>query len=538
MLNNTVSDSYYRWSLRIILGLLIAIALLTFRDYGVTWDEELQSQYGLAVVDYYMSFFKDHRFLDIFNLYLYGGTFDGLASVIDRILPFNIYETRHLCNAICGIVGLWGVWRLGKLIGGSAVGILALVFTALTPMYYGHMFNNPKDIPFAAGLIWSLYGMGRCFTVRPAPSLRNLVRLGIIYGLTLGVRIGGIMFLFFWCVPWVLNVIRTWRKDYTDDACKKAFKLGVSSAFKIVLPVCIISYAVMLVCWPWSQLNPIANPLRALSEFSNFPQDVEVLLNGTTYRSTQLPWTYVPNYFAVQLPEFLLLLLGITVALAPRLWRSMPWPRQQIAIMLVLSVVVPTSYAIIRHPALYDAVRHFLFVVPILCIFAAMSCVYIYDRTVEYYDSYRQLNRARWIAGTLLALVVAYQTYIMVALHPYQYIYVNRLGGGVHGAFGQYELDYWGSSFKEAAEKLQNYVNKEGGVPPGKIYKIAICGPWDSAMLYLPPDYEPVIANEPAEFFLATTRWMCPDMREGREIINVSRMGTPLSVVKDLRDKK
>ena len=52
-------------------------------------------------------------------------------------------------------------------------------------------------------------------------------------------------------------------------------------------------------------------------------------------------------------------------------------------------------------------------------------------------------------------------------------------------------------------------------MPPGKIYRIAICGPWDSAMIYLPPDYEPVVANEPAEFFLSTTRWMCQNMRPG-----------------------
>lgn len=535
MLNNTLSESYYRWSVRVALGVLAIIVLYTFRDYGVTWDEELQSQYGLAVVDYYMSFFKDHRFLDIFNLYLYGGTFDGFASVIDRILPFNIYETRHLCNALCGLLGLWGIWRLGRLIGGGAVGVLSLVFLALTPMYYGHMFNNPKDIPFATGLIWTLYGMGRCFTEKPAPSWRSLVRLGIVYGLTLGIRVGGIMFLFFWCVPWGLNVLRTWRQDYTDAALKNCARLSLSSIFKIILPVTVIAYAVMLICWPWAQLDPIANPLRALSEFSNFPQDVEVLLNGTTYRSTQLPWTYVPTYFAVQLPEFLLFLSGIAFVLLPRIWHNFSWPRQQIMITLLLSMTVPVAYAVIRHPALYDAVRHFLFVVPFLCVLAALACVYVYDRVVENYESYRQLNRARWVAGGLLTIIIAYQAYVMAALHPYQYIYVNRLGGGVHGAFGIYELDYWGSSFKEAAEKLQDYVNKEGGVPPGKIYKIAICGPWDSAMLYLPPDYEPVIANEPAEFFLATTRWMCPDMRDGREIINVSRMGKPLAVIKDLR---
>src|ERR1700743_2620185 len=66
---------------QIILAIVAIIILCTFRHYGVTWDEELQSQYGLAVVDYYLSLFKDQRFTEIFNLYLYGGMFDGLASI-------------------------------------------------------------------------------------------------------------------------------------------------------------------------------------------------------------------------------------------------------------------------------------------------------------------------------------------------------------------------------------------------------------------------------------------------------------------------
>jgi hypothetical protein len=130
---------------------------------------------------------------------------------------------------------------------------------------------------------------------------------------------------------------------------------------------------------------------------------------------------------------------------------------------------------------------------------------------------------------------IASQIAIMVRLHPYEYIFANQFAGGVRGAYGRYESDYWGSSFKEAAQKIQDLVASEGGVPPGKIFKIAICGPWDSAMIYLPPDYEPVVANEPAEFFLSTTRWMCQDMRPGKEVIRVERLGVPLSIVKDLR---
>jgi hypothetical protein len=54
--------------------------------------------------------------------------------------------------------------------------------------------------------------------------------------------------------------------------------------------------------------------------------------------------------------------------------------------------------------------------------------------------------------------------------------------------------------------------------------------------MYLPPDYDAVVANEHADFFLSTTRWGCQNMRQGKEIIRVERLGAPLSVVKDMRD--
>ncbi|HEU0118028.1 MAG TPA: glycosyltransferase family 39 protein [Alphaproteobacteria bacterium] len=529
------NEKWPRYAAQAILCLVAVIIVLTFRHYGITWDEELQSQYGLAVVDYYASAFKDQRYAEIFNLYLYGGMFDGLASLIDRFTPFIVYETRHLVNAFFGLLGLWGIWRLGRFIGGGIVGLLSLIFLVLTPVYYGHMFNNPKDIPFAAGVIWSIYFMARTLSELPNPSASLIAKVGIIFGLTLGERVGGIMLLPFWLVPMGLHAIEPlWKhRDMPTfrHACATAFRYG----WRVVLPAAALAYLVMLICWPWAQQHPISNPLRALSEFSNFPQDVEVLLDGTTYRSTELPWTYVPLYISIQTPELILLLAGVGLLLMPWMIRRMSLAQQQGLLLILLMAVVPVLYAVIRHPALYDTARHFLFVEPLICVVAALAARHIYLWCM---GAVQLPTERRVIAGMLWLTLVVFagvQIQIMRQLHPYEYIFINQFAGGVQGAYGRYELDYWGTSFKAATEQLQAYVAKEGGVPSGKIYKIAICGPWDAAMIYMPPDYEPVVANEPAEFFLATTRWECQNMRPGKEIIRIKRLGAPLAVVKDLR---
>ncbi len=534
MLN--LKEKHYRWAMFAVLGIVAAIIILTFRHYGITWDEELQSQYGLAIVDYYASLFADRRYEEIFNLYLYGGTFDGLASVIDRFTPFNVYETRHLVNALVGLLGLWGIWRLGRLLGGGVVGLLTLILLVLTPMYYGHMFNNPKDIPFATGVIWTMYYMSKSLAEWPNIRRRTIIEIGLVFGLTLGIRVGGAMALLFWLAA---LKFRIWQPYLTSPSLwRQVLAAQWRCGWRLILPACSIAYVVMLACWPWAQQSPILNPFHAFNEFRHFPQAVEVQLDGVTYMSTELPWYYVPLYFGVQLPELLLMLLVASVLFLPMIWRNMDASRRAPLLLVLMMGFFPIAYSTVGHPALYDAVRHFIFTVPLMCVLAALTARTVYRWMV---DNFIQRWSRNAVAAGLLAIFIfasATQIGMMVALHPYEYIYVNRFGGGVIGAFGRYELDYWGSSFKEAAKELQAYVKQHGGVPPGKITRVAICGPWDSAMIYLPPDYEPVVANEPADFFLSTTRWMCQNMRPGKEIIRVMRLGVPLAVVKDVRGLK
>ena len=50
------------------------LVLLTFRDYGVTWDEDVHNWYGNFVLDYYLSLFGDQRALHWRDLYNYGAS--------------------------------------------------------------------------------------------------------------------------------------------------------------------------------------------------------------------------------------------------------------------------------------------------------------------------------------------------------------------------------------------------------------------------------------------------------------------------------
>ena len=172
-------------------------AALTFRDYGLGWDDYTHSEYGDLLLAYYGSGFTDKRALSFVNLYMYGGGFDLLSALAAKVLPFGAFETRRLIGAMVGIIGLAVAWRLARRLGGPLAGLLALVLLATTPMFYGHMFMNAKDGPFAVAMCVLLLAILRAIEDYPTPSRGTVIFLGLALGLVVGTRIlGGIAVLF------------------------------------------------------------------------------------------------------------------------------------------------------------------------------------------------------------------------------------------------------------------------------------------------------------------------------------------------------
>ena len=97
--------------------MLVAVAVIagmTFRDYGLGWDDYTHSQYGDLLLKLYGSGFADTRALSFVNLYKYGGGFDMAAALAAKVLPFGLFETRRLIGAAVGILGLFVTWRIGR----------------------------------------------------------------------------------------------------------------------------------------------------------------------------------------------------------------------------------------------------------------------------------------------------------------------------------------------------------------------------------------------------------------------------------------
>ena len=249
-----------RWSDRLALAVLAVLAMIaaaTFRDYGLGWDDYTHSQYGDLLLKLYSSGFHDTRALTFVNLYIYGGGFDMAAALLAKIVPFDLFETRRLLGAIVGIAGLAVTWRIGRRIGGPLAGLLALVLLAACPLYYGHMFMNPKDAPFAAAMALFLLGLIRLLEQYPRPSpqhglpcrpgLRPVDRLAHHGGLRRDrrARSAGV----------VVRHRGARRRNAAGGAAARPAVAGAD-------PEWLLAYAVMALIWPWAVVNPL-NPITA-----------------------------------------------------------------------------------------------------------------------------------------------------------------------------------------------------------------------------------------------------------------------------------
>jgi hypothetical protein len=513
----------------LFLGALVLV-IATFTDYGVTWDEDVHHWYGVFVLKYYLSGFTNLRALDWGDLYYYGAAFDTTAAAIAQISPFGTYETRHLLNGVVGVIGLIGVWKLGRALAGPRAGFVAALFLLLTPNYYGQMFNNPKDIPFAVGMTWATYYLVRIIPELPRPRWSLLVKLGLAAGLALGVRVGGLLLLGYLGLLLLLFVL--WRGLETR-------RLGSVVAeswtcfWRVLLPVTLIAWPVMLIFWPWAQQSPVLNPLRAIAYFSHEIFPFRTLFAGQYVLASDLPWAYLPVHIALALPELLLVLLLAAPVTAVVMARRRGWRLERdhaLGFFIVgFGIVFPVAYAIAIKAVLFDGMRHFIFVLPLI---AALTAV-LADRAL---DVMARLPQRRYAYG-LLGIYALSHVSVMARLHPDEYVYYSGFIGGVEGAAGLFKLDYWANSYAEAVTGLEDHLRAEYGADfMNRDFTVADCGPPLSAAYYFPSNFIFTSNAREAEFFIAFTKDRCNKTLPGKEIFRVERMGTLLSVVIDRRE--
>ncbi len=511
-------------------ALLLAAGLTvaaTFRDHGSTWDERVQQELGRDVVAWFASGGSDLRALSggsAGDLQLYGGIFEATAELAAAALPFDPFETRHLVNALVALLGVAGTAVLARRLGGHRAAFFGAALLLTTPPWWGHGFANSKDVPFAAAYPWVLLALLRASDELPRPRLRRLAAAGAALGAGLAVRPGGLILL----LPIAAGIFGVrLLPALRGDTSPGRPRIAIAAAGRLAA-VAGLGWLGMLAFWPYGLRNPISGPVAAVAAARNFHWSGLVRFAGRWVLSTDLPRSYAPTWFLATLPEsWLAIAVAAAVAAIVALRRDRIRPALEAAwldpALVAAAGFGPIVVAAVMRPVLYDGVRHLLFALPALAAFGAWALWAAVDRLPRLGG-----RAALAVTGGLAALAVS----DAVRLHPYQYLYFNRaFAGGLAGASGDYELDYWGATGREAMSWVVKNVAPRGSGP------LSVATTADPSVASHWVERDAGIRSRfafafdgPPDLRLATTRWFA-HRATGRVLHVVERMGVPLLYV-------
>jgi Dolichyl-phosphate-mannose-protein mannosyltransferase len=511
-----------------VLATVALIASLTFRDYGLGWDDYTHAEYADLLLRMYGSGFRDTGALSFANLYMYGGGFDMAAALLHKVIPLELFETRRLVGAIVGVIGLAVTWRLARRIGGPLAGLAALLLLALCPTFYGHMFMNPKDAPFAVAMIILMMGLVRLAEEYPSPSPRTVLIVGLGAGLSIGSRVlGGLALLYA-----LIGFLPLFFEEFRSYGAREAIRRLVRLVY-VLLPGLVLGYLVMGLIWPWSIIEP-GHPFQAVTYFSHFfEKPWKEMFDGALVSVPDMPWFYLPTLFVLQLPEVLLALFaaGVIGTLMALTRRDVPACRKTILLMLTLAGTLPLAIAMVKRPALYNGIRHFIFVIPPMTVLAGVTFAKGMNWLKDHHVRWQPVALATFIFGLMLPLAE------MIRLHPYQYTHFNHIAGTVRAADDRFMLDYWGLAFKQASDSLREQLAETQEVPPrGRKWKVAVCGPQRPAQVALGPDFTIGWDSHAADFAMTLGEFYCKGLTAPL-MVEIKRDGVVFARVYDIRGR-
>lgn len=434
-----INASVYKKTFGALAAILLVLMCWISFDYNITWDEPNHNTFAKDVKRYYTSLGNDTTMFDfekaghrdyVSNVY-YGMSIDVAAVFINDVFDIkNEYATRHFLNAIVGFFAILFTALIVRLFTGWLPALIALLAMLCSPSFFGHCFNNPKDIPFAAGYIMALYYLLKLIKELPDAKHQTKVMLAIAIGFAISIRAGGLLLLIYLGLAFAIHFALLKK----NSGKQKSFK----AYFLHFIVVAVGGYLIGIMMWPYALRQPLTGAIKAVREFEKFGfLTYYELFEGT--RQYIKPWYYEPKLIMLTAP--LAIVGGAFIGLLLGWFRKSATTRFMFFILL-LATLFPTSYAIYKQSYVYNGWRHFIFIYPSLVVIAILGWYWLMSLLPS--------EKVRTGFMLIIALTFIKPGWWSIANHPYQYMYFNEIAGGLKGANGNYETDYWNQTPREA----------------------------------------------------------------------------------------
>jgi hypothetical protein len=502
-----------------LLAAALVIGLSTARDYGLTTDEFNTDDYGPKALAWYISGFVDRSHFETveFSLWYYGPWFHMLVAYVQSFNFADHVAVRHSMTFLAGLAGVAALLPIGRIAVGRWAGLTAIVLCLVTGYLYGSLFFTPIDVPFLAAMTWATLAI-IVMTRQVLPSWRMTVVTGVLTGLALGTRTGGIITHAYLLGAMILCAAEF---DVRHGGLTRDYLFKMAARYGAVV---VIAWLTAVAIWPWLQVgNPLTQFRIAYTHFATIPMSYELQHWGQRVMTDDLPRTYIPAQLLARLPEAFLALLavavgyGIVAALILVRRTTAEWHTDRAAalraaaltvggargvLVVCAAVVLPLGFLIVQRTTIYDGVRHVLFVIPMLAVLAGAGLPVLLPL----------LRRAPVFAATAVGAYAGSLIVTLIQLHPLEYVAMNALAGGTRGAYGRFQLDYWAVAATVAVRRLEERLDYgSSGLFSEHPPSILICIPWREPLV------EPLLKRpwrietdpQKAEFIIGTESSRC-----------------------------
>jgi hypothetical protein len=506
---------------RVMLIVFLVIAFFTgystAQDYGLSWDELGIYSYSDRMLDAYADILHPWDFAaweSELRLNLYGPSHFMLSTLLSRLIIYldkswSYYEAHHLTYFLTFLLSIPTLYFLCARWMSEWAALGATALFATQPLIWGNAFINPKDMPLLVFFMGSIYLGLSMIDGSPNSTRWKIVIAGIALGLTTAIRsigpmAGGLIILYgLWKNP---------RKT-----------LRVAPLYLLV------AAAVTYLTWPYLWAAPVSRYWESLTAMSQYPMRAKFLFAGDLYPATQMPFIYFPTLAALQLTEPMLILILIGAALALR--DFIGGGNKEPLLLFATCFFAPVLAIILRGSTLYDNARQLMFLLTPLFVLAGVGL-----------DALLKRIKPPLLQVALTLALIFPGVYACFQLHPYQYVYYNRLIGGVAGAFRKFDLDYSGTSFKEALK----YINSNSE-PNAQTF--VIVGPRHLARAYarkslkeqILGEIDPVGQNGSDYYYVLFLTRGNADLNvcaEGEVVYSVERDGAALAYIRKVYSRK
>lgn len=488
----------------------LAIGLSLVEDYGISWDEEWQHTNAEVSAQYinewYYPFSEEkvskYELCEYWNRH-HGVLFTLSTYFLEWKLEYNlkddfrkIYKLRHDLVFLLFWLSLVVFYHIGRLRfkdwRWALAGSLCLI---LSPRIFGHAFFNPKDIVVLAFYVFSTFSLlGILYFKKWYWAILH----GVFCAMLISSRIAGII------VPALTLLF------ILADLMNERFKFKFLWRYLLILILYLpIVYYLTIAFWPLMWVDPHIQFLDVFEAMSEYTWDGKVLFQGQFFPAGTIPWYYVPFWIAITTPVLYLVfgVLGILFIIWQtfkglaklRLFSS---KENRTDLLLLALFLGPPLAVIYKEAVVYDGWRHLYFIYPSFLLMALIGF-----RQMHQWLLARKYNRiwnfSRQGVLGLAVISLLYTTWFMVRYHPHQNVYFSEFMQD-HDQLAHYELDYWGTSYKQGFEALAKIDQRD-------VIRVAFGSyPAELNWQYLRPHIKPrfiLVKNyEEADYFLSNYR--------------------------------